>query len=119
MSTSVHDILATRMTSSGIHPPPPFLPHPGEPSRPWKHWLSAFDTFVTAAAIKDESETKSRLRALLTHCLGLEGQRILATAGEAVSYDQFRALCERQFGPRLNAMVERFKFRQTARSTPG
>ena len=29
-----------------------------------------------------------------------------------MSYDQLRALCERQFGPRLNAMVARFKFGQ-------
>ena len=45
----------------------------------WKHWLSAFDTFVTAAAIKDETEGQPWLCALLTHCLGLKSLRILAT----------------------------------------
>ncbi|XP_062500927.1 uncharacterized protein LOC134178140 [Corticium candelabrum] len=100
------------MATSGIHPPPPFLPHPGEPAVPWKHWLSAFDTYVAAAAIKDEADNKPRLRALLTHCLGLEGQRILSTETETESYVQLRDVCATLFGPRLNSMVERFKFRQ-------
>ena len=35
--------------------------------------------FMTAAAIKEETDGQPRLCALLTHCLGLEGQQILAT----------------------------------------
>ena len=102
------------MALSGIHPPPAFLQTAGEPSVPWKDWLEAFDQYVIATGIVDSGEGKPRLRALLTHCLGLEGQRILGTARTVTSYDELRTLLTQEFGPRVNAMVERFHFRQRA-----
>ena len=102
------------MALSRIHPPPAFLQTAGEPSVPWKDWLEAFDQYVIATGIVDSGEGKPRLRSLLTHCLGLEGQRILGTARTVTSYDELRTLLTQEFGPRVNAMVERLHFRQRA-----
>ena len=49
------------VTTSGVHPPPPFLSCPGEPSTDWRAWLTAFDMYLTAsglnaAEVRDEQK---------------------------------------------------------------
>eukprot|EP00118_Oscarella_pearsei_P020264 m.218920 g.218920 ORF g.218920 m.218920 type:complete len:1393 (+) comp39915_c0_seq7:688-4866(+) len=99
---------AVSLVAAGIHPPAPFLPCPGAPPIPWKTWITAFDTYLLASglAIADAF----RKRALLLHCLGVEGQRVFETLGTAESYDGARTMLADYFGPHLNVMAERYRF---------
>ena len=77
-------------TTSGVHPLPPFLSCPGEPSTDWRAWLTAFDTYLTASGLNAAEVRDERKRALLLHCIGIEGQRIFATLGTSETYREAR-----------------------------
>ena len=62
-------------TALNLPAPAPFLASPGEPVMPWERWISTFDTYLLATGL--DSATPERTRAILAHCLGGEGQRIL------------------------------------------
>ncbi len=62
-----------RMTLS-LSQPALFLQTLGEPPIPFKAWIKTFDNFLLAL---DEELPNARKRALLIHCLGAEGQRLL------------------------------------------
>ena len=60
--------------------PPQFLPEPGTPVLPWTQWLSAFQNYLLA--MDGSSFSAARKKAILLHCLGMEGQRIYDTLPE-------------------------------------
>ncbi|KAH7986423.1 hypothetical protein HPB49_025971 [Dermacentor silvarum] len=68
------DYVATRMFSTGISPPPPFIDTPGTPAVPWPRWIRLFETFLLAYGASKLSAPRRRAR--LLHYLGTEGQRI-------------------------------------------
>ncbi|KAH9372178.1 hypothetical protein HPB48_016658 [Haemaphysalis longicornis] len=65
----LHDILATRMSSMAILPPPPFLATPGTPEVPWARWLRLFERFLLAS--RATALPVPRRRALLLYCLAV------------------------------------------------
>jgi len=64
---------------------PLFLALPGEPPIPWSRWKESFKTFTTAIRLADADD--ARLKALLIHSLGSEGQHIFQIHGPAETYD--------------------------------
>lgn len=66
-------------TASGVHAPVPFLSQVGGSSANWDMWLSTFDTYIKAAGLT--SATDTRRKALLLHCLLVEGQRVFNNLG--------------------------------------
>ena len=46
------------------------------------------------------------------NCLGVESQRIFKTLGADNTYDDARLKLEGRLGPRVNVMVERYRFHQ-------
>ena len=62
---------------------------------------------LNAAEVRDE-----RKRALLIHCIGMEGQRIFATICTSETYKEARERLTQFFGKSKHVMVERYKFRQ-------
>ena len=111
------------MASAGgyasILQPPPFLQEPGEAPLLWKQWFSLFKTYLIAIGGDDEFSEK-RKRALLLHCLGVEGQRIFFTLPgsddsppEGTKLFEFALqILQKQFQPSLNVVAERYRFRQ-------
>ncbi|KAJ8332536.1 hypothetical protein SKAU_G00423250 [Synaphobranchus kaupii] len=65
-------------------PPSHFLALPGEPPVPWTRWYEAFETYISVLGVEDLSA--ARKRAMLIHCLCIEGQRIFKTLGAAADY---------------------------------
>ena len=62
-----------------------------------------------------------RKKALLLHCLGKEGHRIFQNLLDhdnppvgASEYDKALLVLEKHFGPQINVVAERYKFRQHA-----
>ena len=67
------------MPTYEIPAPPPFLPKPGRPAKPWPKWRDFFtDVFLVAAAGEGPGLSPKLAKALLIYNLG-EGQRILDT----------------------------------------
>ncbi|CAN8016596.1 unnamed protein product [Ixodes persulcatus] len=60
--------------------PPPFLPAPGRPAIPWKQWRRVFQNYLLA--LGGDAHEPARRKALLLHCLGVEGQRVFYTLPE-------------------------------------
>ena len=90
--------------------PPPFLALPGEPPVPWTRWHDAFETYLTALAVKNQND--ARKKAMLIHCLGLEGQRIFKTLGHAPDYKTCVELLSAHFAAPKNVIMQRILFRQ-------
>ena len=67
----------------GLSMPQPFLQFLGEPPVSWERWYPAFETYLLASGISSFPEL--RCRAILLHCLGLEGQQIFDTLVEVMT----------------------------------
>ncbi|ROL53705.1 hypothetical protein DPX16_2426 [Anabarilius grahami] len=95
-----------------LPPPAPFLALPGEPPIPWTHWLQSFETFILVVGLTDVCA--ARKKALLLHCLGAEGQRVLGTleSGTTNNYDTAVELLFAHFAAPQSVLLRRFLFRQ-------
>ena len=95
-----------------------FLSEPGEPQIPWKQWISGFMIYLSA--VGGDEFSAGRKRAILLHCLGVEGQRVFVTipdcdASPPSGQDVFTlavSLLENQFAKAINVVAERYKFKQ-------
>ncbi|KAJ1103207.1 hypothetical protein NDU88_000634 [Pleurodeles waltl] len=58
-----------------IAPPPPFVPNPASPDADWEQRKEAFEAYLDA--LEGETFTHKRKFAILRHCLGNEGRKIL------------------------------------------
>ena len=112
--------MATRM---GLREPSVFLQDPGEPAVPWTQWFSAFENYVLAMGGSDCPAP--RKKALLLHCLGLEGQRIYNSLPPRANppegsndYKDAVFVLESHFKPRVNVVAMRHRFRQRSQQ-PG
>ena len=112
--------MATRMS---LKEPRAFLHEPGQPVVPWRQWISAFDNYLEAMGGSDFAA--ARKKAILLHCLGLEGQRVYDTLPArtappegATEYDNARFVLGAHFIPRVNVVAVRHKFRQRSQQ-PG
>ena len=95
----------------GLSTPQPFFQFRGEPPVSWERWYPAFETYLLASGISSFPEV--RRRAILLHCLGLEGQRIFDMLDPVSrSYDHVVAALRSHFGKEGNVMSERYRFRQ-------
>ncbi|XP_040073009.1 uncharacterized protein LOC115309553 [Ixodes scapularis] len=111
--------------------PPPFLPALGRPAIPWKQWRRVFQNYPLASG--GDAHGPARRKALLLHCLGVEGQRVFYTLPETRPLvplkkptsgtktltapdecDVALAALEAYFAATLNMVVARHRFRQRA-----
>lgn len=102
-----------------LHQPPEFLPTPGKPTLPWTQWHRLFKNYLLASG--SDVHSSARRKALLLHCLGVEGQRLYYalphTAGKEESgpsdeYDAAVATLDAYFTAKTNIVVERHRFGQ-------
>ena len=77
---------------------------------PWPRWISSFETYILAAGLEDVSTV--RKRALLLHCLGAEGLRVLGTLGNATTYTNAVELLKAHFAAPQSALLRRVIFRR-------
>ncbi|KAL0148283.1 hypothetical protein M9458_056429 [Cirrhinus mrigala] len=100
------------MADIALPPPAPFLALPGEPPIPWTRWLQSFETFILAVGLMEVSA--ARKKALLLHCLGAEGQRVLSAleSGTTSDFDTAVELPNAHFAAPQSALLRRFLFRQ-------
>ncbi|KAF4105453.1 hypothetical protein G5714_013115 [Onychostoma macrolepis] len=100
------------MADCSLPPPPPFLALPGEPPVLWSRWLHSFETYLVAAGLDEVSTV--RKKALLQHCLGAEGQRVLGTnnADNDATYDKAVTLLNEHFATPQSVLLRRFIFRR-------
>nr|XP_054765813.1 uncharacterized protein K02A2.6-like [Lytechinus pictus] len=111
------------MTS--IPPPSFFLQNPGKPTTPWNLWFQQFENYLLASG--GSEFLPDRKKALLSRCLGAEGQRIFYTldisspseprparGAQAATnvYQEALAAIEAYFVPRINVVAERYRFRR-------
>ncbi|XP_077862849.1 uncharacterized protein LOC144344984 [Saccoglossus kowalevskii] len=100
------------MAEFHLPPPTPFLASPGEPAISWRRWYSGFKTYMTATNLDSDDVADGRKRAVLLHCLGIEGQRIFQSLGDCPTYKDVVDKLESHFGPRKSVILERHRFRQ-------
>uniref|UniRef100_A0AAY4BRS2 Retrotransposon gag domain-containing protein n=1 Tax=Denticeps clupeoides TaxID=299321 RepID=A0AAY4BRS2_9TELE len=80
------------------------------------HWFESFSTYLTAVGLADSPD--QRLRALLLHNLGTEGQRIFRTLGADTTYADGDAKLAAHFAAPQSVILRRVVFRQR-RQQPG
>ncbi|XP_062503720.1 uncharacterized protein LOC134180560 [Corticium candelabrum] len=111
-----------------VQPPSPFLQFPGDPPVEWSRWYHAFETYLLAAGL--EALPDRQKKALLQHCLGTEGQRLLATLyvpqqqpandeqqpAEAQQYQRTLSELTAHFGTEATVITERHLFRQRSQA---
>lgn len=68
-------------TSLNLPAPTPFPNTPGEPPVLWDQWISSFKSYLLATGV--DSQSPERKRAILAHCLGTKGQRVLEQLKDA------------------------------------
>ena len=103
-----------------VHPPPVFLPVPGDPPIPWLHWQRSFETYLLAAGLDDLPP--ERKKALLIHSLGAEGQRLFYSFATEAAISGTDTHCYANtldalnafFVPKVNVVAARYRFRQRA-----
>ena len=109
-------------------PPSPFLQFPGDPPVEWSRWYHACETYLLAAGLDALSDRRNK--ALLEHCLGTEGQRVLATLdvpqqqpandeqqpAEAQQYQRIVSELTAHFGTQATVITERHRFRQRSQA---
>lgn len=100
------------MAGFNLSPPDPFLAVPGEPAVPWGRWLTGFDAYIVAMGFTDEQMPDKRKLALLTHCLGTEGQRILGALGSPTGFSAAVALLTEHFTGTQRVLIRRYKLRK-------
>ncbi|XP_077550610.1 uncharacterized protein LOC144163749 [Haemaphysalis longicornis] len=109
-----------------LHQPPEFLPTPGKPAIPWTQWHRVFKNYLLASG--SDAHTPARRKALLLHCLGVEGQRVYyalpeqkpstppaAEKEESSTSDEYEAAVaalDAYFTAKTNVVVERHQFGQ-------
>lgn len=72
-----------------------------------------FQNYLLAIHAEGDQWPDTRLRALLLHCLGTEGQRVFYTLADAgTTYESAMTALGTHFNPATNIVVERHKFRQ-------
>ncbi|ROL50856.1 Retrovirus-related Pol polyprotein from transposon opus [Anabarilius grahami] len=100
------------MADFSLPPPPPFLALPGEPPIPWPRWLQSFETYLIMAGLTEVSA--ARKKALLQHCLGAEGQRVLGTISDTGenTYEQSVTALNEHFAAPQSVLLLRFIFRR-------
>ena len=88
-------------------------------SMPWKTWVAQFENYLVASG--GTNYPVAHKKALLLHCLGKEGQRVFQNLPDhgnppagASECDKARLVLEKHFGPKINVVAERYKFRQRA-----
>ena len=95
----------------GLLAPPPFLSDPGEPNIPWKLWVRMFINYAIASS---SSLSEERKIAMLTNCLGCEGQRIFYSIRfpedkDEKKYADIVSVCESLFSKRENPLIFRYE----------
>ena len=102
---------------AGLKQPDSFLDKPGPITMPWKTWVAQFENYLVASG--GTNYPVARKKALLLHCLGKEGQRVFQNLPDhdnppagASEYDKALLVLEKHFGPKINVVAERYKFRQ-------
>ncbi|XP_077484286.1 transmembrane protein 161-like emei isoform X5 [Amblyomma americanum] len=109
-----------------LHQPPEFLPTPGKPAIPWTQWHRLFKNYLLASG--SDAHPPARRKALLLHCLGVEGQRLYYAlpeeksstpptegkegSGTSDEYDAAVATLDACFTSKTNVVVERHRFGQ-------
>ncbi|KAK8771722.1 hypothetical protein V5799_025034 [Amblyomma americanum] len=109
-----------------LHQPPEFLPTPGKPAIPWTQWHRLFKNYLLASG--SDAHPPARRKALLLHCLGVEGQRLYYAlpeeksstpptegkegSGTSDEYDAAVATLDAYFTSKTNVVVERHRFGQ-------
>lgn len=106
------------MASFSLPPPESFLAVPGDPTVPWTRWLTGFNTYIDALGFTDEQLPEKRKTALLIHCLGIEGQRILGALGSPATFAATVTLLTNHFSGKQRVLVRRYKLRKR-RQRPG
>lgn len=96
------------MAALGLAPPRSFMEVQGEPPIPWNHWKTLFQNFLLATDMVTKAD--SQKMALLRHCLGTEGQRVVQHIDKATLTELITA-CDTVFTKKTNVMVQRFAFR--------
>ena len=104
---------------AGLKQPDSFLDKPGSITMPWKTWVAQFENYLVASG--GTNYAVALKKALLLHCLGKEGQRVFQNLPDhdnppagASEYDKALLVLEKHFGPKINVVAERYKFRQRA-----
>lgn len=101
--------------SASVPMPACFLPTVGEPAIPFSTWKKIFQNYLLVIGARGDAWPDARLRAVLLHCLGTEGQRLFYTLPNGgTTYDEAMAALDAHFTPRVNVVAARHKFRQRA-----
>ncbi|KAL1477987.1 hypothetical protein MTO96_035311 [Rhipicephalus appendiculatus] len=102
-----------------LHQLPEFLPTPGKPAIPWTQWHSLFKNYLLASG--SDVHPPACRKALLLHCLGVEGQQLyyalphtagIEESGTIDEYDAAVATLAAYFTSKTNVVVEWHRFRQ-------
>ena len=95
-----------------------FLPGAGKPTIPFDTWAKMFENYLLAIHAEGDDWPYTRLRAILLHCLGTEGQRVFYTLADAgASYKEAMDALRAHFIPAINVGVERHKFGRRIQKT--
>uniref|UniRef100_A0A669FAM3 Reverse transcriptase domain-containing protein n=1 Tax=Oreochromis niloticus TaxID=8128 RepID=A0A669FAM3_ORENI len=104
--------------AANVHPPPMFLPCPGDPALPFNMWMRMFNSYLLVINATGNAWPEARRRATLLHCLGTEGQRIfysLPNTGD--TFASAVTALEQHFSPKVNVVVERHAFRKRTQAS--
>ncbi|MGH0132294.1 UNVERIFIED_CONTAM: hypothetical protein FKN15_059378 [Acipenser sinensis] len=96
-----------------LPPPAPFLSVPAKPPVPWSCWIDSFQMYLLALDRQDVAAP--RKRAIMLHCLGMEGQHVFSTLQPMDdSFEAATAALSDHFSSRQSVFMHRFQFWQRA-----